>query len=429
MIRERQALQNLVRFLPSRPVDSAQAVIVLSSSATIPDDLQDFATVIPWPLPDRAEVAALLDATIASLPEFDSAGKPVRSVAAPNGQRDAAIDAAVGLSELEVQGVYSTSIITKRRIDVATVSKAKRTVIERDKVLTWLDALPGGLEAVGGLEVLKSWLLERSSAYSLEARAYGLPMPKGVFLVGFPGCGKTMIARAIAQFWGVALLKLDLGALKGPLMGQSEQKLRKALGQIDTQGGRCVVLMDEIEKSTAGANGGAADGGVAADALGTVLQWANDRTSGAFLIATANDVTKLPPELTRKGRFDELFFVGLPSTAERVEILRATLRQYNRQGLEIDLQQIAVASKGFAGSEVAAIVTGAMFRAFADSKREINTGDLIATVNRTTPLSKTSAKKLEALAEWLRDSGAQRASYEESDVAAKLRVDGRVLDI
>lgn len=252
-------LRNLARLLPGTPRDQAQAIVVLSPSGDIPAEIAGHATVIEWPLPDRAEIAAILDAAIESLPD------DLKTTAAPNGQRDAAIDAAVGLSGEEAASCYARSLVQLRRIDPATVAKEKKRVITRERVLEWYDPLPGGLDAVGGLDNLKAWLVSRSTAYSPAARDYGLPAPKGAMLVGVPGCGKSLTAKAIATAWGIPLLRLDLGALKSKFVGESEGNLRKAFKVIEAIG-RCVVWLDEIEKALQGATSGSADGGVSSEA-------------------------------------------------------------------------------------------------------------------------------------------------------------------
>jgi MoxR-like ATPase len=389
-------LRNLARMLPGVARERAQAIVVISPNGDVPAELSNHAALIDWPLPDRAEIAARLDTVLAALPD------ELRDKAAPNGSRDAAIDAAVGLSDDEAASCYAKSLVQTRTIDAAAVAQEKRRVIARERVLEWFDPLPGGLDAVGGLDVLKSWLQARRAAYSRKAREYGLPAPKGVLLVGVPGCGKSLTAKAIATAWGVPLLRVDLGALKSKFVGESEANLRKAFNVIAALG-RCVVWLDEIEKALAGATQGAADGGVSSDALGAILSWMQDRQGEAFVIATANNVEALPPELLRKGRFDELFFVDLPTQTERAQIVAATLKTY-KQNTEahavIDMRAVAQACAGFTGSEIAALVPDAMFNAFADNERTITTADLIAAAGTVTPLSKTAEQKISALREW-----------------------------
>lgn len=389
-------LRNLARTLPSQPRDDAQAIVVISPNGEVPAELANHATVIEWPLPDREEVAALLDATVESLP------KELRKDAV-NGSRDAVIDAAVGLSGEEAQATFARSLVQLRKVDPAIIASEKRRVIAREKVLEWFDPLPGGLDAVGGLDNLKSWLISRASAYSPAARSYGLPAPKGALLVGVPGCGKSLTAKAIATAWGVPLLRLDLGALKSKYVGESEGNLRKALGVIEAIG-RCVVWLDEIEKALDGASSGSADGGVSADALGAILSWMQDRQGEAFVIATANNAEKLPPELLRKGRFDEVWWVDLPTDAERAAITAAALRSYGRdaEAIGVDLDAVAEATNSFTGAELSALVPDALFAAFNEDAREITTDDLLQAAKVVVPLAKTADDKIRRLREfWL----------------------------
>ena len=391
-----RALRSLVRGLTLAPRDEARAVILVTPSAEIPPELAGHAVVVDWPLPDRAEIAQILDSAIAALPD------DIRDAAAPNGARDAAIDAAVGLTAEEAQSCYAKSLVTTRRIDPATVSAEKKRVIAREKVLEWVDPIPGGLEAVGGLEALKVWLTARRAAFGPRARAYGLPAPKGALLVGVPGCGKSLTAKAIAAAWGMPLLRLDMGALKSKWVGESEGNIRKALRVAETVA-PCVLWLDEIEKALAGATQGAADGGTSADALGAVLSWMQDRAGSVFVVATANDVTALPPELLRKGRFDELFFVDLPDPTERGHILQAALHQYGRDagpGAEIYISDVVAATAEFTGAEIAALVPEALYAAFADGERPITTADLCTAAAATVPLARTAAEKIDKLRTW-----------------------------
>jgi AAA+ superfamily predicted ATPase len=435
-----RTLRNLAKFLPNVPRSAAQAIIILTTASKVPDDLAGHATVIDWPLPDRSEIEKVLDSSINSLPEFDTKEvdgkqvpdetKPLRALAAPNGARDAAIDAAVGLTAEEAASCYAKSIVQRAPlgvgpfIDPALVSQEKKRVIARERVLEWHDPLPGGLDAVGGLENVKEWLLERKSAYSAKAREYGLPTPKGIVLTGMSGCGKSLTAKALATGWDCPLLRLDINALKGKFVGESESNIRKALNVI-TAIGRCVVWLDEIEKAMQGATSGSADGGVSTDALGTILTWLQERTSEAFVIATANDVAALPPELLRKGRFDEVFFVDLPNEKERAAVLAASLRTHGRDKIKIDFVAVAGATPDFTGSEIAELVPTALYAAFADDAREINTRDLLNAAAKVVPLAKTAEKRITALREW------GKANARPATAVAKLEIvsGGRKIDL
>jgi MoxR-like ATPase len=411
-------LRNLTRMLPMIGRDSAQAVVVLSPDGNVPPELSNHATVLEWTLPDRAEIGRILDAAINSLPE------EIKAAAAPNGTRDAAIDAAVGLSGEEAAACYARSLVQLRRIDPTTVAQEKKRVVARERVLEWYDPIPGGLDAVGGLDVLKSWLTSRRQAYSPAARAYGLPAPKGAMLVGIPGCGKSLTAKAIATAWGVPLLRLDLGSLKSKFVGESEGNLRRALRTIEAIG-RCVVWLDEIEKALAGATQGAADGGVSSDALGSILSWMQERAGEAFVIATANDVSSLPPELMRKGRFDEIWWIDLPTHSEREQIIVAALKAHGRKpGDDLWAFDVAKATEGFTGSEIAALVPDAMYAAFADGARDLTVQDLLNATLTVVPMAKTAAEKITRLREWAVGRARPATTPETATAAAS----GRQLD-
>lgn len=389
----KRQLRNLARTLPTKARDNAQAIIIITPSTDVPKELANHTTVVEWPLPDKEEIGNILNNAVNSLPE------EFKVNALKEGARELAIDAAVGLTGEEVQACYARSLVQYKCIDPAAVAQEKRRVIARERVLEWYDPLPGGLDAVGGLENLKEWLVSRASAYSKEARDYGLPPPKGALLVGIPGCGKSLTAKAVATAWGVPLLRLDLGALKAKFVGESEANLRRAFKVIESVG-RCVVWLDEIEKSLQGATSGSSDGGVSSDALGGILSWMQERQGEAFVIATANDVSSLPPELLRKGRFDEVWFIDLPIQSERESILKTALKTYRREKIKINIKEVAESCTGFTGAEVAALLPDALYKSFSDEKREPNTRDLVEAAIAVTPLSKTAAEKISALRKW-----------------------------
>lgn len=415
-----RALRSLCRTLPSEPRAAARAVVIVTPSTEVPPELQGHAIVVDLPLPDRPEVAALLDAAIAALPD------DLKANAATNGSRDAAIDGALGLTAEEASSTFARSLITQRRIDPGTVSAEKARVIARERVLEVCKPLASGLDGVGGLETLKAWLMQRRQAFTQQARAYGLPAPKGVLLVGVPGCGKSLSAKAIAAAWSMPLLRLDMGALQSKWVGESQANIRKALKVAETVA-PCVLWLDELEKAMAGATQGAADGGVSADALGAFLQWMQDREGSVFVVATANDVSKLPPELLRKGRWDETFFVDLPSAAERASIVRAALREHSRDVASIDVDAIAALTQDFSGAELAALVPEAMFAAFADLARPITTDDIAAAARATVPLARSASERIKGLRQWA-VGRARNASNTEADAASTTK-GARALDI
>lgn len=407
----KRRLRNLARTLPAQEVK--KTVIIMSPSDKVPPELSDHATVVRWSLPDREEIKGILNSALEILPEEK------RAAALSDEERDIAVEAAVGLSADAAATCYAKSLVTqKQRIVPSLISAEKKQVIS-GKGIEWYEPDPRGLEALGGLEEFKPWLLARKLAYTQEARAYGLPAPKGVFLVGIPGCGKSLAAKATATAFGVPLLRADMGAAQSKWVGESQENIRKVFAIADTIG-RCVLWFDEIEKALAGAVNGAADGGVSSDALGTFLQWMQEHKSEVFVMATANDVSRLPPELLRKGRFDELFFVDLPTATERRQILRVTLDQFKKNpgadGFE-NMGEVIKATEGFTGSEIAAIVPEAMFAAFSRGEREsLPIADLVDAARKVVPLSKTMPERIKALREWAA-TRARPASKIETPVA------------
>jgi len=419
-------LRNLARTLSGTVRPRAQAIIVITPmGVTIPPELAGQATVIDWPLPDREEIAALLDSAISGLPD------EMKATAAPNGSRDAAIDAAVGLTGAEASACYAKSLVQERKVNPARVAAEKKRVIARDGLLQWMDPLAGGFDAVGGLDNVKQWVTSHLVAFSPRARAYGLPALKGIFLAGVSGCGKTYIAKAIATAFGnVPLIRLDTGAIKSKFVGESETNLRKAFDTIEACG-RCVVLIDEVEKALAGATQGAADGGVSADALGALLTWMQERTSPAFIVATANDITGFAtsnPEFLRRGRWDELFFVDLPTMRERVAILQAALATRGRKfDNGTDWNGLVSRMEGFSGAEIDSLVPEALFTAFADGEREPTPNDIALAASRVVPLSTTAKEKLDALRTWAK-TRARPATSQEDARPSQAQATGRQLD-
>lgn len=412
-----RTLRSLSRELQSAVPNEARAIVLLSPVGEVPPELAS-ATVLDYPLPDREDVARILDDVVSALRD------DIRERACPPETRDKAIDAAIGLTAEEIANCYSRSLVTTKTIEPTMVSNEKRRVIARDRLLTWYDPDPRGLDAVGGLDVLKAWLVARRAAFTPAAREFGLPAPRGAFLLGITGCGKSLTAKAVASAWGMPLLRIDMGALKSKFVGESEQNLRRALQLAETVS-PCVLWFDEIEKSLAGSVGPAGDGGVSADALGTVLSWMQERKSPVFVIATANDVRGLPPEFLRKGRFDELFWIDLPTSRERMDIMAASLKERGRSPELVDLTEVAAFTEGFTGSEISALVPDALFAAFADGQRDVTTEDLRAAAASVVPIAKTTREKLDNLREWSKG----RARYASTPELSLGGVDERKLDL
>jgi len=251
-------------------------------------------------------------------------------------------------------------------------------------------------ENVGGLGNLKRWLRKRANAFTTKARDFGLPEPKGVLLIGVPGCGKSLTAKAVSALWGMPLLRLDMGSVFGKYIGESEFNIRKAI-KVTESISPAILWIDEIEKGLSGAAGD--NTGTSNRVFGTLLTWMQEKKKPVFVIATANDVSLLPPELLRKVRFDEIFFIDLPETRERQEIFEIHLRIRNRNPEKFDLPSLAEMSQGFSGSEIEQVVISSLYDAFEEG-RDIVTEDVKRNIENAVPLSQTMKEKIEALREW-----------------------------
>jgi SpoVK/Ycf46/Vps4 family AAA+-type ATPase len=282
------------------------------------------------------------------------------------------------------------------------VTAEKRQSVRKSGVLEFC-APEVGFDDVGGLENLKRWFGERRQAFSPRGARFGLSSPKGVVLAGIPGCGKSLSAKALARAWGVPLLRLDMGRVRGSRLGESEARLRSAL-QTAEVASPCILWIDELEKAFAGL-GQALDSGVSQRLFGQFLTWLEDRGAPVFVVATANDVSSLPPEFTRKGRFDETFFVGLPTAAERAAIWRVHLRRPRAVEDGVQVERLAEASRGYVGAEIAEAVVSAMYRAFDEDERAVREADLTAALREGVPLARSHGALLARLTLW----GAQYA--------------------
>lgn len=380
--------------IPTMKALGVSAVFV-GPALELPIDLQREVAAVDLHLPDAEELTNLVEVT------YETNRKSKRLTKLEGDALTRLIDSARGLTIDEAENALALSLVRTGQFSPDVISAEKARAVKTSGALEILQAPSGGLGNVGGLGAVKDWVRTRGRAFSAEAKAYGLPNPKGALLVGVQGCGKSLACKAAAATLQLPLIRLDVGALFGSLVGQSEANARAALKTIDAIA-PCVVMIDEIEKAFAGTGAGKSnDGGTGSRVLGTFLSWLQDRESAVFVIATANDVSALPPELLRRGRWDTMMFVDLPNAEERAEILRIHLAKRKRESLKgIDLEDLAAAADGFSGAELEQTITDAMFEAFADEGREIKQADLAAAIKATVPLSRTMAPQVGALREW-----------------------------
>jgi AAA+ superfamily predicted ATPase len=369
-----------------------QTLVVTGSGHEVPAELGDLA--LPWvePAPDVTELEATVNRVLAEL----TAERIAVQVAPADVPR--LVDAVRGLSTGEAERLIRRACADDGTLDVSDVERIRTARAETAAESGSLEIVdtPASMTDVGGMDHLKEWLAVRRKALDPGASSFGIDPPRGILLTGVPGCGKSLMAKAVAREWEMPLALLDPARLFGSYVGESERRLQTALDQADAMA-PVVLWIDEMEKGFAA--GGEADGGVSQRMLGTFLRWMQEREPGAFLVATSNDVRRLPPEFLRKGRFDEIFFVDLPDSDQRAAIFRSHLERRHRDPAKFDLPGLAAASDGFSGAEIEAAVVGGLYRAFA-SGADLTTDGILAELRGTVPLSRSRAEDIAQLRAW-----------------------------
>ena len=310
----------------------------------------------------------------------------------------------------EAENVFAKIIVKDERLsgdDVNVVFAEKQQIIRKSGLLEYYSTSES-FTTIGGMAVLKDWLRKRSVAFGEEARRFGLPAPKGILLLGVQGCGKSLSAKAVSSLWQLPLLRFDMGRMFGSLVGSSEENVRKAIAVAESVA-PAILWVDEIDKAFAGTQGsGSTDGGTTARVFGTFLTWLSEKTAPVFVVATANDISQLPPELLRKGRLDEIFFVDLPVDAERAEIFQIHLAKRSREPETFRIPDLVAASQEFSGAEIEQAIISALFDAFY-AREDLTTEHLLEALRQTVPLSKTMDEQLSRLRSWA-DGRARHAS-------------------
>jgi SpoVK/Ycf46/Vps4 family AAA+-type ATPase len=310
------------------------------------------------------------------------------------------IRALSGLSTSEAENALSLSVVETGKFSPEVVYREKISAVKRSGLLEIVTPDPLGLDSIGGLDNLKAWILKRKKAYSNEAESFGLPAPKGILLVGIPGSGKSLSAKAFGTALGIPTLKLDIGSLFSSLVGDSEAKTKATLELAEAMA-PCVLWADEIDKGLSGAQGsGNNDSGVTRRVFGAILEWMQNRKKPVFVVATANQVESLPPEFLRKGRFDEIFALDLPTAEEREQIIKVQLKKYRRDYKKFSLQPIVEATNSFSGAEIEGVIVEALYDAFDSGEKELTTEYVVKASESIIPLSKVMAEKIEAIRQW-----------------------------
>jgi SpoVK/Ycf46/Vps4 family AAA+-type ATPase len=387
-----------------------KVIILMSPVQHIPIELEKELVVLDYALPDLAELNQVLSAQL----------EQTRTRRTTTETREKLLKSALGLTRDEAEKVYRKAYVKTNRLsetEVDIILSEKKQLIRRNGILEFIEE-DETIDSVGGLEELKRWLHQRSNAFTERAREYGLPQPKGMLILGVPGCGKSLIAKTTARLWGLPLLRLDIGRVYDSAVGRSEANLRNALKTAESIS-PTILLIDELDKAFAGSAGSAdSDGGTSSRIFGTFLTWMQEKTSPVFVMATANRVERLPGEFLRKGRFDEIFFVDLPNQEERKEIFKIHLSKRRREITRFDLEQLGKVSDGFSGAEIEQALVAAMYDAFAQD-REFTQLDIIAAIKATQPLSRTMTEQVTALRDWAR----QRARPAAASVAEYHRLE------
>lgn len=392
-------LRNLSRLLRSQPKN----IVILSPQISIPEDLSEVLTVLEFPLPTLLEIRSELEKLLAATGQLID----------PK-MLDELVRSCQGLSMERIRRVLAKAIATHGSLqvdDVELILEEKRQTIRQTQILDFYPATER-ISDIGGLDNLKDWLLRRGGAFSERARQYGLPHPRGLLLVGIQGTGKSLTAKAIAHHWHLPLLRLDVGRLFAGLVGESESRTRQMI-QLAEALAPCVLWIDEIDKAFAGFDS-RGDSGTTSRVFGTFITWLAEKTSPVFVVATANNIQALPPEMLRRGRFDEIFFVGLPTQEERRAIFAVHLSRLRPHNLQsYDLDRLAYETPDFSGAEIEQMLIEAMHLGFSQN-RDFTTQDILEAASQIIPLARTAQDQIQLLQAWATDGRVRLASRQTS---------------
>lgn len=404
---------------------SSRTLVLLSSVQTIPAELEREITVAEFDLPDEAVLQSVWDAVYKE--NKDSLKKYKIDIS--EDEQNLIITGARGLTTIEAETAFAKAIVERCKKyaedkDPPAISKLvlkeKAAAVKRSGILEYFEPNTSGKD-IGGLADLKAWLQIRKGVFSKRAKEFGLPNPKGILLVGLPGCGKSLTAKAASNILGVPLIRFDISRVFAGLVGMSEQNCRSALKQIDSIG-NCVVWIDEMEKAFAGMGGsGSTDSGVSKRIFGMIITWLQEKKGASFIVATVNNIDNLPPELLRKGRFDEIFYVGLPSTAERRQILDIAIRKYGRDPSTMKasvLDKTASEAKRFSGAELDEAVVSGLYYAFSKNK-ELEADHIWGACQATVPLAVSRANQLKEMESWAKANAVPASSESDDDEAGR----------
>jgi SpoVK/Ycf46/Vps4 family AAA+-type ATPase len=398
-----EVIQRIKDLIPVAKQKGRQLIFV-SCKLNLPAEIEKEITVIDFDLPTEDDLDDVLEGVLKSV----DMGVEIMD-------RKKLVESALGLTCAEAENAFALALVKHKELNdmaVQSVQQEKANIIKKTGILEYI-APTFHLDDIGGLGLLKTWLNQRKRSFSEEAKAFGLPAPRGILLVGVPGAGKSLTAKAVSASWGLPLLRFDMGQVFGSLLGQSEEQMRKALKTAETIS-PCILWMDELDKGLAGmSSSGATDSGVSARVFGYFLTWLQEKKKPVFVFATANNISSLPPELLRKGRFDELFWTDLPQPKEREEIFAIHLQKRNRNPKDFDIAALSKASEGYGGSEIEEAIISGLYNAFSQN-REITSLDILMALDESQPLSVTMKEQIEKIRDWAKN---RARSASERDVA------------
>ena len=397
-----------------------KAIIFLSNFYDMPEELEKLVPLIDCPLPEKSDIQTKVSDLLSrasNRKEISDKFKTSYSI----DEMDLIANAFRGLTIQDCEQVCAYCMIKYNSLTPENISKQKKDIIRKSGLLEWVDS-DINMNAIGGLNGLKTWLNKRRDAFTSEAFEYGLPAnPKGILLVGIQGAGKSLFAKGVSSFWNFPLLKLDMGKVFSGLVGSSEHNMRQVF-KVAESVAPCILWCDEIDKGMSGSrNSGSTDGGTTSRVLGSWLTWMQDRDAPVFVIATANDVSNLPPELLRKGRFDEIFFVDLPKYEERKKIFEIHLDKRKRNINQFELEKLCESSENYTGAEIESAIESAMYEAFSDDRREFNTYDILLSLKNSIPISKLMKEEISKLRHWASERA--RNASNSDDIIIRPKVD------
>ena len=385
-------LKEIAQYLKS----SYRTLILVSPILELPVELEKETTVLDFPLPDQSVLDGLLEEISDQLENTEGISLELTPTT-----RAQLVEAARGLTLNEAENVFAKIIVKNRQLkaaDVGQIVEEKRQLVRKSGLLEFFPSTES-METIGGLKSLKDWLQKRGLAFGQEAAAFGLRPPKGVLLLGVQGCGKSLCAKAISRTWKLPLLRFDLGRMFGSYVGDSEANTRKAI-ELAESIAPTVLWVDEIDKAFSGiTDSTGSDSGTSARVLSTFLTWLAEKTSPVFVVATANNIAKLPPELLRKGRLDEIFFVDLPNENELIEIIEIQLRKHSRTPDQFEIPRLARMAVDFSGAEIEEAINSALYDAYSRTE-DLNTEHIANAISQTVPLARTMDDQIKHLRSW-----------------------------